>query len=155
MKPDRKAKAFFALVSLILLGIYYNGASSSHSTYIPKNELEGNYNKFIGGRIGLVGNVVGVGESSFTLLTKYSDGKTVKKITFIIMQRTDAAVGDVANVDGTLGEGYKVFPIKIMIYEKQKYRFIFIRSILGPLFLAFMLFRSWKFDIKEKRFAER
>jgi len=155
MKLDRKAKAFLALFLLALLGIYYQSAAASHSIYFPKSELENNYSRFIGKRIGLSGMVTSVAESSFVIVAEYSDGLQIKKKSFAIMQGADAAVGDVVNVDGVLGEEYKVLPMKMIIYKKQDYRFLFIRSIFGPLFLLFLFFRNWRFNLREKRFVER
>lgn len=149
-----KAKRIIAAGSILILilvslCIYYNSNYESHLQYPSNGAIISHYPE--GSVVSVSGEIVGLNSDGFNLQEIYNG----KQVIYKIKTSAQAEPGDSAQVIGILGPSYTIKSTDIIVTPKWSYEFVLLRSVFGLIFLIFIFFKYWEFDLKLFEFIRR
>jgi hypothetical protein len=141
---------FLILLTLIcILSFYYSENYFVHVEDPSTNTFLLNYPD--GQMVSFEGWVVDVYNGGFNLYIFHHGKDTI----FAVNSNKNVSVGDNVIVKGTLSDEKIITANQVVLKQYWMYIFLLVRSILAILIVILLIFRYWKFDLKNWEILRR
>ena len=146
MKKMIVTLAFLALLSLMAYSSYEHNERDPDMDYILAN-----YEKFEGKEVHFGGKVMEVNGTEVKIELMEPPYNYVN----VTIKNASIEKGDIVEILGILDGKRHVTAEKVLISKRWKYNLIFIRSLPAIPLALYLLFKSWRFNLKKFVFEER
>ncbi len=134
----RRLLAAVLICAIIVLAAYYDVNVTNHLDYPREDEVNANYDAYVGRIVDISGSVVSTSAQSFEL----EGGQG----TYTILSSKAVQPGDVAVVVGTLEPGHQLRPMTVYTSSRILHTLVYVRSFVALIFVAVLFLVSWRFD---------
>ncbi len=134
----RRLLAAVFICAFIVLAAYYDVNVTYHLNYPRENEVNPNYEAYVGRMVTISGRVVSTSAQSFELASDQN--------TYTIFSPKVVQPGDSVVVIGTLESGRQLHPASVYRSPWILQTLVYVRSFVALIFVTVLFLVSWRFD---------